>query len=73
MSDSRSEYERGKREYLAENPSMIDLGTEKPTADGFSDSDDVKSDVIAAMKKVEQGYKPATGTGNAETGWVDPT
>lgn len=70
--ESRSDYEAQTKEYLAENPNLVELGTEKATSDGFSDSDDIKSDVITAMKMVEQGYKPTTETADASTGWVDP-
>jgi hypothetical protein len=71
--ESRSEYDRETKEYLAENPNLVELGTEKATSNGFSDSDDIKSDVITAMKMVEQGYKPETGTAaDATNGWTDP-
>ncbi len=70
--ESRSDYEAQTREYLSEYPNFVELGTEKATSDGFSDSDDIKSDVITAFKKVEQGYKPTTETAAASEGWVDP-
>ena len=70
--DSRSEYARETREYLAEKPNLVELGTEKATVTQDYGGDDIKSDVITAMKKVEQGYKPTTETAAAsETGWID--
>ena len=71
--ESRSDYDQQTREYLAAHPNFVELGTEKATSTGFSDSDDIKSDVITAMKMVEQGYKPTTETAAASEGWVDPT
>jgi len=71
--ESRSDYEAQTKEYLAENPNFVELGSEKATSDGFSDSDDIKSDVINAVKMVEQGYKPVTETAaHTSNGWVDP-
>jgi hypothetical protein len=70
--ESRSEYDRETKEYLAENPNLVELGTEKATVTHDYGGDDIKSDVITAMKMVEQGYRPTTETAAASEGWVDP-